>query len=72
VVRKEAIRQSPGLMEASEILFGDEAQAKIDEYFEVREKQDAASQELVDTSPDRGERRLAAQVDNEAQSEALR
>ena len=33
VVRKEAIRQSPGLMEASEMLFGEQAQTKFDEYF---------------------------------------
>lgn len=34
VVRREDIRRSPGLLEASQILFGDQAQAKIDEYFE--------------------------------------
>jgi glycerol-3-phosphate dehydrogenase len=33
VVRREEIRRSPGLLEACEILFGDQAQAKIDEYF---------------------------------------
>lgn len=33
VVRHEDIRKAPGLMEACEILFGDEAQAKFDEYF---------------------------------------
>ena len=33
VVRREDIRRAPGLMEACEILFGDEAQAKFDEYF---------------------------------------
>ena len=36
VVRQEDIRQSPGLLEACEILFGDQAQAKFDEYFEDR------------------------------------
>jgi len=33
VVRKEVIRHAPGLMEACEILFGDQAQEKFDEYF---------------------------------------
>ena len=35
VTRHEEIRKSPGLMEACEVLFGDEAQAKFDEYFEA-------------------------------------
>ena len=33
VVRREDIRKAPGLMEACEILFGSQAQAKFDEYF---------------------------------------
>jgi glycerol-3-phosphate dehydrogenase len=33
VVRKEDIRSSPGLVEACEILFGDQAQQKINDYF---------------------------------------
>lgn len=33
VVRREDIRQSPGLLEACQIMFGDEAREKIDEYF---------------------------------------
>jgi glycerol-3-phosphate dehydrogenase len=33
VERKEDIRRSPGLAEACELLFGDEAQAKLAEYF---------------------------------------
>jgi len=33
VVHKENIRNAPGLMEACEILFGDQAQEKYDEYF---------------------------------------
>ncbi len=33
VVRREEIRDSPGLLEACEILFGDDARARIDEYF---------------------------------------
>ncbi len=36
VVRQEEIKQSPGLLEACEILFGDQAQAKFDEYFKNR------------------------------------
>lgn len=33
VERSETIRHAPGLLEACEILFGDQAQARIDEYF---------------------------------------
>jgi glycerol-3-phosphate dehydrogenase len=33
VARPAAIRAAPGIMEACEILFGAEAQAKFDEYF---------------------------------------
>ncbi|HXG29822.1 MAG TPA: glycerol-3-phosphate dehydrogenase/oxidase [Nevskiales bacterium] len=33
VERREVIRAAPGLMDACRILFGDEAQAKFDEYF---------------------------------------
>ena len=33
VVRREDIRKAPGLMEACEILFGDQAKEKFDEYF---------------------------------------
>lgn len=33
VVRQEALKNSPGLMEACTILFGDKAQEKYDEYF---------------------------------------
>ncbi len=34
VERTETIRKAPGLLEACEILFGDEAQQKLDEYFD--------------------------------------
>ena len=34
VVRKETIQHAPGLMEACEILFGEQAQEKYDEYFQ--------------------------------------
>ncbi len=34
VVRREDIRKAPGLMEACEILFGDQAKEKFDEYFQ--------------------------------------
>ena len=34
VVSREKIRHAPGLMEACEILFGDQAQEKYDEYFD--------------------------------------
>jgi hypothetical protein len=33
VVRREEIRRAPGLREACRILFGDDAEAKIAEYF---------------------------------------
>ena len=33
VARHETVHQAPGLMEACRILFGDEAQARYDEYF---------------------------------------
>ena len=36
VVRKEDIRQAEGLMEACEILFGEQAREKFDEYFEQK------------------------------------
>lgn len=38
MVREEDIRTSSGLTEACEILFGDEAQQKIDDYFAEKEK----------------------------------
>jgi len=41
VVRREDIRQSPGLLEACEIMFGDQAQAMIDEYFGVDQENPA-------------------------------
>ena len=34
VERKEDMRKAPGMMEACEILFGDKAQEKFDEYFQ--------------------------------------
>mgnify|MGYP000935067420 CR=1 FL=1 len=36
VVRRENIRTAPGLMEACEILFGDQAREMFDEYFQDR------------------------------------
>jgi glycerol-3-phosphate dehydrogenase len=45
VVRKEAIRTSPGLLEACEILFGDEAQQQINAYFGPDEKGGEGEQE---------------------------
>lgn len=38
VVRRDDIRNSPGLLEACKILFGDEAQEKLDEYFAPAEE----------------------------------
>jgi hypothetical protein len=37
VVRRDAIRDAAGLREAARILFGDEADAKIAEYFGERD-----------------------------------
>ena len=33
VVRRETIENSPGLLEACQILFGDQAQAKLEEWY---------------------------------------
>jgi glycerol-3-phosphate dehydrogenase len=70
VVRREDIRNSPGLMEACEILFGDQARQKIDEYFQGQEqarevKEQEKSKEYAD--------KLSAEshAQNEAHSEAL-
>ena len=38
VVRKDDIRRSPGLAEACELLFGDQAEAKLAEYFDAPER----------------------------------
>lgn len=37
VVKKEDLKKAPGLMEACEIMFGDEAKQKYDEYFAERD-----------------------------------
>ncbi|MDD9941073.1 MAG: glycerol-3-phosphate dehydrogenase/oxidase [Myxococcales bacterium] len=39
VERTAAIQSAPGLMEACRILFGDQAQARFDEYFDIRGQQ---------------------------------
>nr|WP_299243431.1 glycerol-3-phosphate dehydrogenase/oxidase [uncultured Halomonas sp.] len=59
VVERDRIRQSPGLMEACEILFGDQAQARYDEYF--ADAPDQPIQSLSDT----------AEPHNSARSETL-
>ncbi len=43
IERTETIRQAPGLMEACQILFGDEAQARIDEYLAQSDAEIAGS-----------------------------
>jgi glycerol-3-phosphate dehydrogenase len=40
VVRKDDIRRSPGLSEACELLFGDQASAKLAEYFDAPERKE--------------------------------
>lgn len=47
VVRRDEIRGSPGLAEACAILFGDEAEARLDEYFSTTEYDPALSQSAV-------------------------
>jgi glycerol-3-phosphate dehydrogenase len=61
VLSCERIRRSPGLMEACRILFGDQAQARFEEYF--AERPDRAPTEAL--SP-------AAEADNPAHSESLK
>jgi len=48
VVRKEDIRQSPGLMEACEMLFGEEAKAKFEEYLGAATPEPAETQARVE------------------------
>lgn len=48
VVRKEDIRQSPGLMVACEMLFGEEAKAKFEEYFGAATPEPAETQARVE------------------------
>jgi glycerol-3-phosphate dehydrogenase len=43
IARQEDIRRAPGLIEACEILFGDQAQAKFDEYFAEGDQPRAAT-----------------------------
>jgi glycerol-3-phosphate dehydrogenase len=43
IARQEDIRRAPGLIEACEILFGDQAQAKFDEYFAEADQPRAAT-----------------------------
>ncbi|MGC3871855.1 FAD-dependent oxidoreductase [Halomonas sp. GXIMD04776] len=59
VVERDRIRQSPGLMEACEILFGDQAKERFDEYFA-----DASDQPLESLS-------ATAEPSNPAHSETL-
>lgn len=60
VVSNERIRHSPGLMEACEILFGDKAQQRFDEYFDDRGD---APQETLSAS---------TEAHNPARSESLK
>ena len=70
VVRKEDIMSSPGLKEACEILFGDQAKEKFDEYFQnllaaESEVQEAKSKGYMDKLSE------ASHANNDAHSEAL-
>lgn len=60
VVREDSIRHSPGLMEACEILFGDKAQERLDEF--LSEEADPLLEALT----------ADAETDNPAHSEKLR
>lgn len=70
VTRREDIERSPGLMEACEILFGDQAQAKFDGYFRgLRESQDTrGATRSIPIKDDTGDRTTN---ENGACSEAL-
>lgn len=46
VVRRETIRDAPGLMEACEMLFGDQAREKFDEYFQEPSAMEKAEQPM--------------------------
>ena len=50
VVRREEIKRSPGLLEACKILFGDQAQAKIDEYFDEQSQSEHDSMPATQAS----------------------
>jgi glycerol-3-phosphate dehydrogenase len=60
VVPEDTIRNSPGLMEACEILFGDKARERLDEY--LAEEADPLREALT----------ADAETDNPAHSEKLR
>lgn len=66
VVRKEVIKNSPGLIEACEILFGDQAKQKIDEYFQEQTEQPIQDQKEYPEKLSED-----SHADNEAHSEAL-
>jgi glycerol-3-phosphate dehydrogenase len=48
IERTEVIARSPGLLEACQILFGAEAQARLDEYFVATENPVTASEKDVE------------------------
>jgi glycerol-3-phosphate dehydrogenase len=50
VMRHEVIRDAEGLMDACQILFGDQAQAKYDEYFRHTRKENAGESTVRDES----------------------
>ncbi len=70
VVRKDDIRNSPGLLEACRILFGDQAQARLEEYFA---KRDAEETYIGGKPHEQYPDPLSADshAENEAHSEAL-
>lgn len=65
VVRAEKIHGAPGLREACDILFGDQAQAKLEEYLASQAAEGAA--ETLGADPG-----VASRADNPAHSESLK
>ena len=43
VVREESLRESPGLLDACRVFFGDDAERKLDEYWATRRPKEHAT-----------------------------
>ena len=51
IARKSEIQRAPGLLEACRILFGDDAQAKFDEYFAELARRESSMPPRASTPP---------------------
>lgn len=72
VVRRDDIRNSPGLREACEILFGDQARQKIDEYFQEQQRAEMEVKEQKEKTKEYVDKLSAeSHANNEAHSESL-